>query len=90
MFALLSSRLRRLLIFMIAVPLGGRALEALGRRLERTSGPTRLSRGLQAGGRTASRYSKGPLRPRQAREAAAAADDASLNGSGSRRRRSKR
>lgn len=96
MFALLSARLRRLLIFMIAIPLGGRALETLGRRLERSSGPTRLARSLQAGGRAASRYSRGPLRPRQAREAAAAADGQSPNGSGphggrtSRRRSSRR
>jgi hypothetical protein len=94
MFALLSSRFRRLLIFMIAVPLGGRALEALGRRVERAAGPTRLARSLQAGGRAASRYSRGPLRPRQAREAAATADGPSPNGSGpqagSRARRSRR
>ena len=64
MFALLSTRFRRLLVFMIAVPLGGRALEAVGRRVERSSGPTRLARSLQAGGRAASRYSRGPLRPR--------------------------
>jgi hypothetical protein len=75
MFALLSSRLRRLLIFMIAVPLGGRALESLGTRLERSSGPTRLSRALQTGGRTAGRYSRGPLRPREARQVAAESVD---------------
>jgi hypothetical protein len=82
MFALLSSRFRRLLIFMIAVPLGGRALEALGQRIERSSGPTRLTRSLQAGGRAAGRYSRGPLRPRQASRVAAEADGQSMNGSG--------
>jgi hypothetical protein len=76
MFALLSARLRRLLIFMIAVPLGGRALEALGSRLERSSGPSRLSRTLQTGGRAAGRYSRGPLRPRLARHVA----DVSVDG----------
>lgn len=89
MLALLSTRFRRLLIFMIAVPLGGRALETVGRRLERASGPTRLSRSLQAGGRAAGRYSRGPLRPREAREVAESVDgsDVSLNGHGPHRRR---
>ncbi|MDQ1634427.1 MAG: hypothetical protein QOJ32_1236, partial [Frankiaceae bacterium] len=39
MLALFSARFRRLLILMIAVPLGGRVLDALGTRIERTSGP---------------------------------------------------
>src|ERR1700709_2608143 len=64
MLALLSGRFRRLLFFMIAVPIGGRALEAFGRRLESRTGPTRVSRALRAGGRTAGRFSWGPLRPR--------------------------
>lgn len=89
MLALLSSRFRRLLIFMIAVPLGGRALEVAGRRLERASGPTRLSRSLQAGGRAAGRYSRGPLRPREAREVAQSVDGATVspNGHGPQKRR---
>jgi hypothetical protein len=66
MFALLSGRLRRLLFLMIAVPIIGRVLEAVGRRLESTAGPSRVSRALRSGGRTAGRFSRGPLRPRQA------------------------
>jgi hypothetical protein len=92
MLALFSTRFRRLLIFMIAVPLGGRVLETVGRRLERTSGPNRLSRSLQASGRAAGRYSRGPLRPREAREVARAAEAESVssNGAGPKTRRGRR
>jgi hypothetical protein len=69
MIALLSTRFRRLLIFMLAVPIGGRLLEAAGRRLERAAGPTRVSRTLRSGGRAAGRFSRGPLRPRHAPDA---------------------
>jgi hypothetical protein len=79
MFALLSRRLRRLLIFMIAVPLGGRLLEAAGRRLEQTSGPTQVSRVLRSGGRAAGRAARGPLRPRYPQPEAA--PGSSVNGS---------
>jgi hypothetical protein len=75
MLALFSARFRRLLILMIAVPLGGRVLDALGTRIERTSGPSGLSRAMRSAGRAAGRYSRGPLRPRDAR---AAADEAGL------------
>ena len=69
MFALFSARLRSLLFFMIAVPIGGRVLEAVGRRLERTAGPTRASRALRSAGRNAGRFSRGPLRSRYAPDA---------------------
>ncbi len=75
MLALFSARFRRLLILMIAVPLGGRVLDALGARIERASGPNGLSRAMRTAGRAAGRYSRGPLRPRDAR---AAADEAGL------------
>src|SRR4051794_20713393 len=74
MLALLSTRLRRLLFFMIAVPIGGRLLESTGRRIEARRGPTRLSRALRAGGSTAGRFSRGPLRPRAAAAGARAAE----------------
>jgi len=103
MFALLSARLRRLLFFMIAVPVGGRLLEAVGRRLEASSGPTRVSRALRSGGQAAGRFSRGPLRPRnpapdsRAGRAPTTAPGSGLNGSsresgqrGSLRRRSRR
>jgi hypothetical protein len=79
MLALFSARFRRLLILMIAVPLGGRVLDALGTRIERTSGPNRLSRAMRTAGRAAGHYSRGPLRPRDAR---AAADEAGLSSTG--------
>jgi hypothetical protein len=74
MFALFSTRLRSLLFFMIAVPIGGRLLEAVGRRLERTAGPTSASRALRSAGRTAGRFSRGPLRSRYAPDAEQAGD----------------
>ncbi|MDQ1648445.1 MAG: hypothetical protein QOG60_502 [Frankiaceae bacterium] len=79
MLALFSARFRRLLILMIAVPLGGRVLDALGTRIERTSGPNGLSRAMRTAGRAAGHYSRGPLRPRNAR---AAADEAGLSSNG--------
>jgi hypothetical protein len=83
MLALLSGRFRRLIFFMIAVPIGGRVLESAGRRIESRRGPTRLSRALRAGGSTANRFSRGPLRPR-AEAAARAAEQqyAATPGSG--------
>ena len=66
MLALLSARFRRLLVLMIAVPIGGRLLDTVGRRLETSRGPTRVSRTLRSGGRAAGRVSRGPLRPRHA------------------------
>lgn len=105
MLALFSARLRSLLFFMIAVPVGGRVLEAVGRRLERSGGPTRASRALRSAGRTAGRFSRGPLRSRYAPDAVqadasnagsglaqpTAAPGSSLNGHGGRsRRRSRR
>ena len=83
MLALLSARFRRLMIFMIAVPIGGRLLEAVGRRLEHTAGPTRASRTMRSAGRTAGRFSRGPLRSRYAPEPQAAPPPGSgLNGQG--------
>jgi hypothetical protein len=68
MLALLSRHFRRLLILMVAVPIGGRLLEAAGRRLEESSGPTRMSRVLRSSGRSAAHVSRGPLRPRYAED----------------------
>ncbi len=90
MLALLSGRFRRLLFFMIAVPIGGRALESAGRRIEARRGRTRLSRALRAGGSTAGHFSRGPLRPRAAAAGARAAEQqysaapgSGMNGHGS-------
>jgi hypothetical protein len=85
MLALFSARFRSLLFFMIAVPIGGRVLEGVGRRLERTAGPTSASRALRSAGRTAGRFSRGPLRSRyapdaQQPEAASASSGPELNG----------
>jgi hypothetical protein len=81
MFALLSGRLRRLLLFMVAIPIGGRLLEAVGRRLESSAGPTRVSRALRSGGQAAGRFSRGPLRPKNAAASAGTVPPgSSLNG----------
>lgn len=82
MLALLSGRFRRLLFFMIAVPIGGRVLESAGRRIESRRGPTRLSRALRAGGSTANRFSRGPLRSRAEAAARAAEQQYAASGSG--------
>src|ERR1700712_3980538 len=79
MLALFSARFRRLLILMIAVPLGGRVLDALGTRIEATSGPNRLSRAMHTAGRAARHYSGRPLPPEDARPAA---DEAGLTSTG--------
>lgn len=95
MLALLSARFRRYLFMMIAIPIGGRVLEATGRRLERRSGPTQLSRSLRSAGRTAGRFSRGPLRPRYAPDGhqpghPAAAPGSGLNGHSASTKRGRR
>ncbi|WP_328291269.1 hypothetical protein OG218_00610 [Kineococcus sp. NBC_00420] len=54
MWVLLSSGLRRWVVFGLAVPLLGRLLAGAGRRIETGKGPTKLSRGLQRAGRLVS------------------------------------
>jgi len=54
MWVLLSGALRRWFIFSVAVPVAGRLLAGLGRRVEAGSGPTKLSRGLRGAGRLVS------------------------------------
>ncbi|GAB3471716.1 hypothetical protein AB1207_23925 [Kineococcus endophyticus] len=54
MWVLLSSGLRRWVVFTVAVPVAGRLLAGLGRRVEASSGPTKLSRGLLGAGRLVS------------------------------------
>lgn len=66
MWLLLSTGLRRWVLFSLAVPLAGRLLAGLGRRVEAGSGPTKLSRGLRsAGGLISARAAKDD--PRAAR-----------------------
>ena len=55
MWALLSNRLRTWLLFAVAVPLAGVVARAVARRIERRSGPTRLTRALHTAGDAASR-----------------------------------
>lgn len=47
MWVLFSRGLRRWVIASVAVPLGIKALTAIAGRLERSEGPTTLSRGLR-------------------------------------------
>jgi len=54
MWLLLSTGLRRWVLFSLLVPLAGRLLAGLGRRVEAGSGPTKLSRGLRGAGRLVS------------------------------------
>ena len=55
MWALLSTRLRTWVFFAVALPLAGALARAVGRRLERRNGPTRVSRALQSAGDLAAR-----------------------------------
>lgn len=50
MWVLLSAGLRRWVVFSIAVPLAGRLLAGLGRKVEAGGRPTKLSRGLKGAG----------------------------------------
>jgi len=69
---LLSSRLRQWLFMVVAVPLLGRLLNAVGRRLEAARGPSQVSTSLQRGGLFLNQRARGPMRSSQQRGARAA------------------
>ena len=58
MWVLLSQGLRRWVIASVAVPLGIRTMGAIAGRLERSEGPTALSRGLRGASGSAGRRNR--------------------------------
>ena len=65
MWALLSTRLRTWLLFAVAVPLAGVVARSVARRIERRSGPSRLTRALHTAGNAASRRDRRDRRERR-------------------------